>query len=217
MASYFAVGGDLSGTMPNPTVVRVNGATLTTNIGGSSIGVGGNNVTAINGATNVGIGSSASATNATVLGASATAAADGVALGHFAAANFAYSIAIGSGATSNAGLAGHEGVSIGRAATGTGIAIGAGSTATGPQSIAVGVDSNAFGGIVLGNQATCHSANSLAIGHFASTGTVVSGSAPIAIVTDFDGIAAGAPLAADHKLYIMINGVRYTIALTATP
>jgi hypothetical protein len=129
------------------------------------------------------------------IGDQATApAVEAVALGHLANASFANNIAIGarSEATTQ-GLA---------------IAIGTDSTANFTSAIALGSTADAAGQL------------HIALGQGAVTGAIAGGLAPIAIVagTGADECRqAGAPGAATDKLVIMINGLRYHIALTAAP
>lgn len=84
-------------------------------------------------------------------------------------------------------------------------ALGAGANATAPQTVAVGHAANAT---VDG---------SVAVGDNAVTGTVAGGSAGLALGVPADTLEAGAPAAPTDKLYVMVRGTRYQIALTAAP
>jgi hypothetical protein len=90
-----------------------------------------------------------------------------------------------------------------------------------PDSIAIGsqatIATTINSAIAIGNQATANVSDSLAIGRAVTADTVAGGSAGLAIRVPTDTVTAGAPGAATDALVIMINGVRYKIALTAFP
>ncbi len=82
----------------------------------------------------------------------------------------------------------------------------------GTDMVAVGYNSSAIGGnaVAVGSGASALVASSLALGKNATTATVASGGAGMAITVPADTVAGG-------NLYIMINGTRYTITVTAAP
>jgi hypothetical protein len=151
--------------------------------------------------------------------------------------SFGYHIAIGhSSVAGRAGTSGGCAIGIGRQVLAEGdfsIAIGSDSTTNtsihtisfGDRSIAIGpgaqTDANSTKGISIGSLATCTVANGIAIGTGAQAQPMGAATSVIAIVAgdivigNADSpVVASAPGVATHQLQLMINGVKYAIALT---
>lgn len=151
-------------------------------------------------------GGTASNTDTIALGtASVASAVGGVTVGANSQASATNATAYGTGAFAGA----TESTAIGHFPS----ASGANSTAVGGMNGATAC--TAFtNGTALGAGSTAI-ADGLALGVGATTATVAGGGAGLAIHIPTDTVAAGAPGAAGAKLYVMLNGTRYAIPLTA--
>lgn len=198
MASYFPYAGNLTGSSaPSATVSFLGSANLYP-------------VTADPDGLFLGSAPTVSSSNSIAIGLGNFAnGTDSITIGHSAAAD-TFALVCGGGANG-----GNTSVSFGPSADASfdisigdssfcnngGTVVGQAATAVGSSGIAIGASSSAV-------------ADAIAIGYNVQTGTVASGSAGLAVGIPADTVEAGAPLAADHKLYIMINNVRYAIPLT---
>lgn len=132
-------------------------------------------------------------------------------------AAFGYATQAVGGASCAIGAA--DGVSTTLASGSYAVALGTGAQSTGLSSTALGAGANATAAhaVAVGHATTAGVDDSVAIGDNAVTGTVAGGGAGLALGVPADTVEAGAPAAATDKLYVMIRGIRYHIALTAAP
>lgn len=204
MASYFPNGGNLTGSnAPTPIVSTLGVANLypvTADARGIFIGTAAPVAPATD-CVSLGFGALATNTDAIAIGTGARADGSGaIAAGAATLASGASCIAIGYNSVATSGA----------------IAVGATANAqhVGATVVGQGASSGADRTTVVGHTSTAPAYESTVIGYNTTSGTVAGGSAGLAITVPADTVAAGAPGAANNKLYIMLRGVRYAIPLT---
>lgn len=168
----------------------------------------------------IAIGSN-STSSCIAIGNNSLATASSIAIGVSSSASQAYSLVAGNNASSSANYCVVLGQNASTHNFGQSVAIGSQANVYAQNSFAGGKDtlvqSGADNSVVIGYNSVANVPNSLALGAGAVTNTVLSGSAGLAINIPSDTITDYTPGIPTKKMYLMINGIRYSLSLTPEP